>query len=39
MPWRINSSWFGIEQTTFAQFARRTAAVFRGEATYSLTPA
>ncbi len=30
---------FGIEPTTFAQFARRNAAVFRGDAEYRLTPA
>jgi uncharacterized protein YbjT (DUF2867 family) len=30
---------FGIEPTTFAQFALRHAAVFRGDTAYSLTPA
>lgn len=30
---------FGIEPTTFAQFARRNAEVFRGDAQYSVTPA
>jgi len=30
---------FGIEPTTFAQFALNHAAVFRGDAVYSLTPA
>lgn len=30
---------FGIEPTTFAQFARRNADVFRGDAEYSVTPA
>jgi uncharacterized protein YbjT (DUF2867 family) len=29
---------FGIEPTTFAQFANRNAAVFRGELAYSVTP-
>jgi hypothetical protein len=31
--------YFGIEPTTFAQFARRNADVFRGDAHYSATPA
>jgi uncharacterized protein YbjT (DUF2867 family) len=30
---------FGIEPTTFAQFARRNADIFRGDAQYSVTPA
>ncbi|GAB3882911.1 hypothetical protein GCM10029964_041400 [Kibdelosporangium lantanae] len=30
---------FGVEPTTFAEFARRNASVFRGEGTYSRTPA
>lgn len=30
---------FGIEATTFAQFALRHAAVFRGDTAYSVTPA
>jgi uncharacterized protein YbjT (DUF2867 family) len=30
---------FGIEPTTFAQFARRNADIFRGDARYSVTPA
>jgi uncharacterized protein YbjT (DUF2867 family) len=29
---------FGITPTTFAQFARRNSAIFRGEAEYQLTP-
>lgn len=30
---------FGIEPTTFAQFARRNAGIFRGDTQYSVTPA
>jgi uncharacterized protein YbjT (DUF2867 family) len=30
---------FGIEPTTFAQFARRNAGIFRGDSQYSVTPA
>jgi uncharacterized protein YbjT (DUF2867 family) len=30
---------FGIEPTTFAQFARRNADIFRGDTQYSVTPA
>jgi uncharacterized protein YbjT (DUF2867 family) len=29
---------FGIEPTTFAQFARRNADIFRGDTTYTVTP-
>ncbi|MDR8413697.1 hypothetical protein MTP10_33815 [Nonomuraea sp. 3-1Str] len=29
---------FGLEPTTFAQFARHNAAMFRGDAEYRVTP-